>query len=87
MRFTHISVEENMKYFGSYRYDGLEPMDFLLSWIQDILEYQRFHDLDTVLVGTPTRWWDAYHKPHREWVTWRLISVTDLDLEKSHLTL
>jgi hypothetical protein len=53
-RCAHILEEEHVEYFFFYRYDGSEPVDTFISWIQCIPKFQRVCAIDTVLVNIPT---------------------------------
>jgi len=65
-RCAHISVEEHVEDFGSYRYDGLKSMDTLIAWMQHIPKHQRPHVLDIVLIGIPARRWVVHLQPYQE---------------------
>jgi hypothetical protein len=38
-RCTHITTEVHKEEFGSYQFDGSDPMDVFISWMQHIPEH------------------------------------------------
>jgi hypothetical protein len=63
-RCSPMSIEERMEYFGSYMYDGSNPVDISIAWIQCIPKYWRICTLESVLTWIPARWCTAHYQPY-----------------------
>lgn len=60
---THITIEVREQYFGFYRFDGSNPMDAFIAWMQHILKHHWIHALNIVLIGIHMQWW-VLHREH-----------------------
>jgi hypothetical protein len=67
-RCVHIFAGVREIEFGSYRYDGMEPMDTLIAWINIVPKNQWALSLDRILIGIHARWWEVHREPHQPWV-------------------
>jgi len=63
-----INNEVSEEEFGSYWFNGLDPMDVFISWMQHILKHHQVCALDTMLIGIHAQWWETHRDPPREWV-------------------